>query len=52
MQIERTKRLLCALLTLCFLLTLSLPAYADVSFTLSYLENLPLYVDGGEAKIV
>ena len=52
MQIEKTKRLLCALLTLYLLLTLSLPAYADVSFTLSYLENLPLYVDGGEAKTV
>lgn len=52
MQTERTKRLLCTLLTLCLLLMLSLPAYADVSFTLPYLENLPLYVDGGEAKTV
>ena len=51
-QTERRKRLLCALLILCLLLPMTAQARADESFTRPYLENLPLYVDGGEAKTV
>ena len=44
-------RFLCALLFICLLLPCSAPAFAE-TVAHTFLENLPLSVDGGEARIV